>query len=267
MNVNHRKAKESFKPGYNAISTMNELRPDMLMDFGILVLSTGEVFEDKKPLERAYLLVQGEVQLEWAGQKRNISRVNCFDECPWVLHVPSGVEVKITGVAPESELTVHRTDNSVSFDCKLFEPQDTKDEYRGTGTMNETSTRIVRTVFDKSNAPWSNLILGEVINFPGKWSSYPPHDHPQPEIYYYRINPSNGYGYAELGEEVVKVRNNDVVFIEPGVTHPQVATPGYALWYMWVIRHLEDNVYITPRFLPEHLWAMEKDAVIWPNKA
>jgi len=131
--------------------------------------------------------------------------------------------------------------------------------------MKETSTRIVRTIFDLRNAPDARLVLGEVIGFPGKWSSYPPHHHPQPEIYYYKTNPENGFGYAELGDDVVKVKQNDAVLIAPGLTHPQCTAPGYALWYLWVIRHLDDQPYITPVFVPEHLWVLEKDARIWPE--
>ena len=117
---------------------------------------------------------------------------------------------------------------------------------RGAGTMHETSTRIVRTIFDYTNAPYANLVLGEVIGFPGKWSSYPPHHHPQPEIYYYKNNPENGFGYAEVGETVYKVHNGDTVCIPAGMTHPQCTPPGYALWYLWAIRHLDGCPYAQP---------------------
>ena len=92
---------------------------------------------------------------------------------------------------------------------------------------------------------------------------YPPHHHPQPEIYYYKTNPENGFAYAETGDTVHKVHNNDTVFISPGDTHPQCTPPGYALWYLWAIRHLEGNPYGTPTFVPEYLWVQEKNAVYW----
>ena len=239
---------------------------DMDMDFGLLRLTPGQVFEEGQGLERAYLLVSGAVQLEWPDRSVTIHRKNCFDESPWVLHVPGGVPVRITGVASASDLTVHRTQNGRSFAARLYEPQETKDEYRGAGTMGETSTRIVRTVFDYSTAPWSNMVLGEVIGFPGKWSSYPPHRHPQPEIYHYRTLPENGFAYCDLGTEVLKVQDGDTVFITDGHIHPHVTAPGYALWYLWVIRHLDGNPYITPEFIPEHLWVTDPLAKFWPGK-
>lgn len=264
MNNNHLKNPREFEFGYTSIAELNGKRSEMLMDFGIARLAAGEQYACGSMHERAFLLVYGEVKLEWGDKSAQISRANCFDVAPWALHVPQGVMVKITGVAPDSELAIMGTPNSTEFESKLYSPEDTPDEYRGAGTMRETSTRIVRTIFDKSNAPYANLVLGEVIGFPGKWSSYPPHHHPQPEIYYYKHNPSNGFSYAELGEEVVKVHSNDVTFVTEGLTHPQSAAPGYALWYLWAIRHLEGNPYITPTFVPEHLWVTEKDAPIWP---
>ena len=159
-----------------------------------------------------------------------------------------------------------RTHNAQHFGYKVYLPEDTRDEYRGKGLMQEASTRIVRTVFDKSNAPYANLVVGEVIGFPGKWSSFPPHHHVQPEIYYYKLNPEQGFAYAECGEDVYKVRNNATLLLRAGMTHPHVTPPGYALWYLWVIRHLPQNPYGVPTFVPEHTWVMAPDAQYWPER-
>ena len=132
--------------------------------------------------------------------------------------------------------------------------------------MGETSTRICRTVFDFSTAPYANLVVGELINFPGKWSSYPPHYHPQPEIYLYKFDHEQGFGFSEFGEEVYKVRNNDAYIIDKEVTHAQVAAPGYAMYYIWVIRNLENNPFDERIYTPEHKWLLDKNAKIWPDK-
>ncbi len=246
--------------GYTPLAQMNGIHADMRMDCGILRLKAGDVLEDTAALEKAYLLVSGEVTFTYGDTSATVSRGNCFDEAPTALHVDQNTAVTLTGIGADSEVVILRTDNKKAFAAKLYLPQDTPDEHRGAGLMRETSTRIVRTIFDYSNAPYANLVLGEVIGMPGKWSSYPPHHHPQPEIYYYKTNPAHGFGYAELGEDVVKVHSNDAVFIAPGLTHPHCTAPGYALWYLWAIRHLEGAPYITPTFLPEHLWVTEKDA-------
>ena len=69
-----------------------------------------------------------------------------------------------------------------------------------------------------------------------------------------------------LGDDVVKVKNNDTVLILDDVSHPQTAGPGYAMYYVWVIRHLDNDPYIKPVFEPEHLWVTDKNAKIWPDK-
>lgn len=260
----HIKGPKNFSYGYNEIATIENKEQNSLMDFGILRLGNDHSFSEAQNLERAYLLIGGDVTLSWEGKEKRIQRPNCFDFSPWVLHVPKGIEIKITAHA-DSELSVSRTINERSFSPKLYTPEQCASENRGSGTMRETSTRIVRTVFDYSNAPYSNLVIGEVIGYPGKWSSYPPHWHPQPEIYYYRFLPENGYGFAELSESVVKTHHNSTVFITNKETHPQTTAPGYAMWYLWVIRHLENEPYITPTFVDEHLWVTEKDAIIWPE--
>lgn len=252
--------------GYTSVTEIDGKNSDMLMDFGILRLRKGESFAENQPLEKAYLLVYGEVRFEWDDKTREEYRENCFDVPPTALHVSRKTAVKLTCLSEDCEICIIRTENDREFDARLYLPGDTLDEFRGKGTMHEASTRIVRTIFDYSNAPCANLVLGEVIGFPGKWSSYPPHHHPQPEIYYYKTNPSGGFAYAELGDDVVKVHNNDTVLIAPGLTHPQCTPPGYALWYLWAIRHLENDPYAQPDypiFLKEHLWVQQKDIPYW----
>jgi 5-deoxy-glucuronate isomerase len=99
------------------------------------------------------------------------------------------------------------------------------------------------------------LICCELLTPPGNWSSYPPHKHdasaPCPvvneEIYYYRIAgddqimpSSKGFGYQrtytgpeheDAGlpalDELVEVRDHDVVLVPHGYHGPCIAAPGY----------------------------------------
>jgi len=250
--------------GYN--SYFSAEKDNTLMDFGILKLSKGQVETDNDNKERVFMLIQGEVVFNWENESVTAKRDSFLDENPWTLSVPAGVEVRITSNINGSEICVVKTENEQTFPSKLYTNEECANEIRGKGTMNETSTRVVRTVFDYSNAKHSKLVIGEDITFPGKWSSFPPHGHPQPEIYYYKFYPENGYGFSQIGDDVVIVRNNDAVKILDGKAHPQVSAPGYAMYYIWVIRHLDDNPYIVPIFDPEHLWVGKPDAKIWPDK-
>lgn len=57
-----------------------------------------------------------------------------------------------------------------------------------------------------------------------------------------------------------KVRQNDTLLIRDGQDHPQVAAPGYGMYYLWVIRHLPGNHYTIPELTEEHQWANEPGA-------
>ncbi|MEX2682150.1 MAG: 5-deoxy-glucuronate isomerase [Candidatus Sigynarchaeota archaeon] len=269
--------------GMNWVVKIDELPWDdprnAKMDFAILLLEKSQTIVIDQPLEKAFLLLKGDAVLSWKDMitgkviEKNVKRASFFDEDPHCLHVPASVAVTITSAASvQSELAIFMTRNETSFSPKLYLPSECRSEQRGEGTMRETSTRIVRTIFDIDNAPDAKLVLGEVINYPGKWSSYPPHKHPQPEIYHYRFLPENGFGFCMLGEDVVKVKHGDTVKIF-GVEHPQTAGPGYAMFYIWAIRHLDGNPYGakfgTPIFDPEHAWVMKKenDDKIWPPPA
>ena len=100
--------------------------------------------------------------------------------------------------------------------------------------------RDVRTCFDLDNAPYSNMVLGEVVNLPGKWSSYPPHHHPQPECYFYRFDKPMGFGAGWGNGEIYETHHNGLAIITDKM-HSQVTAPGYSCCYAWGIRHLPGN--------------------------
>ncbi|QZY54671.1 5-deoxy-glucuronate isomerase [Crassaminicella profunda] len=258
--------KDGFKPGYNDIVDIDGEYKDYLMDFGILRLEKGQEEVSKEEKERAFLLIKGEVTFEWEGNKETIKRESFIENNPWCLHVPKDVEVKITGVADDTEISVHKTRNDIVFPSKLYTENDCRIEVRGKGLMNEVGTRIVKTILDKSISADSNLVLGEDVHYPGKWSGFPSHYHAQPEIYFYKFYPENGFGLLKLGEEGELLEHNDTVMIESNLVHPQVAAPGYAMYYIWVIRHLENNPYIKPIVVDQHKWLEDPKAKIWPEK-
>jgi 5-deoxy-glucuronate isomerase len=128
------------------------------------------------------------------------------------------------------------------------------------------------------------LMVGETFNPPGCWSSYPPHKHDgrngEPrleEVYHYRIDPPQGFGYqtlysrpdgsvgndapdalSSLGplvEEVTHlVRDGDAVVIPYGY-HPVAAPPGYRLYYLWALAGLDGEARRLALFEdPDHAW-------------
>jgi 5-deoxy-glucuronate isomerase len=249
-----------FPEGYTAVTTVSD--PSGIA-FGVLKLRAGEVWQAVPEGETAFLLMSGDVEAMAGGIERGMSRRSLFDESPSALHVAAGEKVRLAAVRA-SEFTVYAVRNRKPFPSRFYEPEDVPDEHRGKGQVGDSCHRLVRTIFDKRNAPSdADLVLGEVITLQGRWSSYPPHHHPQPEIYHYRFTRPEGYGHAEIGERVVKVRQYDTISIPPGLDHAQCAAPGYGMYYSWVIRHLPQDPYSVPEFTAEHRWTTEPGADYW----
>ncbi len=259
---------EPFGRGFTSITELDGKHSDMLLDFGLLELAKGDVYTCTQQKERAFMLMNGLVVYRWNGKREKAGRKSLLEENPWALHVPQSVEVEVECISDEAEICVERAINMDNFEPVYYRPDDIRSDMFGMGTMQETSTRTVKTVFDALNAPYSGMVLGEVINHPGKWSSYPPHDHPQPEIYHYRLFPKQGFGISILEDEAFIVRDGDTAILTPGKVHSQAAAPGYAMYYIWMIPHLEGNQFLPESriFRKEHAWLLDKSAVIWPDK-
>ena len=251
--------------GENEICRIDGKNGRMRMDISVLKLRAGadeRICEAEK--ETAVLLVKGTVEIRWNGRAAEMHRDSEFDEDPWCLHAPKGVEITLHAKA-DSELVIQKAQNGRDFAAKLYAPQDCRSDVFGEGEWNGTARRIVRTVFDYSNAPYSNMVMGEVITWPGKWSSYPPHCHPQPEVYYYRFDKPQGFGLCLNGDKAYRITDNSYAAIEGGDVHPQTSAPGYAMYYCWMIRHLEDNPWKDRIVAKEHAWLCAKGVSIWPD--
>lgn len=248
-----------FKDGINAIVKMDEAQPNTLMNFYSLKLRQGECFSFNKQFEFAALLMTGRVHFHYEKKTVRAERSDYFSQTPYVLHCPSGTEASVEALT-DCELMLIETENERYFLPLFFDQQNSVElDHRGKGLLENTSYRLVRTVFDKRNRPESNLVLGEIISLQGHWSSYPSHYHAQPEIYHYRFSEPQGYAFGENGPEVLRIEHNDTYQITEGQTHAHCTAPGYALYTLWFIRHT-DNPYLIPTFEPQHEWTRELSA-------
>ncbi len=124
------------------------------------------------------------------------------------------------------------------------------------------------------------LMVGETINKPGCWSSYPPHKHDtnrpgqesaMEEVYFYLLKPRQGFGVqclydapqvAERLEAAFLVRDGDTVVLPHGY-HPAVAAPGYQLCYLWTL-YSEEGIYGSEAWSedPDHAWIRNVEAML-----
>ncbi|MCI8880757.1 MAG: 5-deoxy-glucuronate isomerase [Clostridiaceae bacterium] len=260
-------AKNPLSPGYNPMVSASD-HPEMMgMEFGVYVLRPGDKAAFDFPQEVVYDLLFGEVCLRWAGGERMVRRADCFHEDAIVLHVPQGTHVEVECLSEPAEIAIARTANPRAFAPRLLFPDDClfRREERGIGVMDGMARRDTRTFFDRSVCPETNFYIGEVVHQPGKWSSFPPHTHVEPELYYYKFLPENGFALAEYGDDAYKVKHNDLLGMSANVTHAQACTPGYAEFYLWCIR-LQDDKPLVSTFVPEYEWVNDPDARFFPNE-
>lgn len=254
-----KKFRESFNLSYNLICKIGE-GTDWETEFGVRVLKKGESHEKSFDKETCILFLRGKAKVKIDGKEYKVERKSLFDESPFTFSVGQNHSFSIEA-QEKTELVEVKTGNDREFEPIIVLPEKVRVELRGEERL--LNQRLVKTCWDYSDHPESNLVVGEVVTPSGNSSSYPPHGHPQPEIYFFRLDRPQGYGLCKLGDKSFVIRNNDTVKILDGVDHPQYAAPGYALWYLWLVRHLSDNPYTGFKFLPEHEWMLEKEAKIW----
>ncbi len=243
-----------FEQGVKVLSTAGDAVNDMMMNIAVYRMTAGEsrrfCYEGE---EMAVLLVQGQITFQWEGREETGLRHSFIEEGPYCLHVSCGTEVTVTALV-DSEVLVQTTCNETAFESVFYCPEDCRNDIFGLGVLEGKLERTVRTVFDYKNAPYSNMVNGEVINHQGGWSSYTPHHHPQPEVYYYRYERPEGFGACFIGEDVYKIKDGAVAAIPGGKTHPQVTAPAFPMYYCWMIRHLPGNPWTDRVVDPRYTW-------------
>ncbi len=192
------------------------------------------------------------------------------------LHSPAGAEVALPSSRCERVLPP-----------RYGAAADVPVEVRGAGSATRQVTNFgVPGVWDHAD----KLICCELITPPGNWSSYPPHKHdasePCPvvneEIYYYRIagadqvTPSqDGFGFhrtytgpeheaagLEVIDELIEVRDHDVVLVPHGYHGPCVAGPGYPMYYLNVMAGPAPERALAFCDDPDHAWVRDSWASV-----
>lgn len=243
-------------PGYdqNGVKTISTRDSNMMMDIKVYRMKKGEERRFySSVMETAVLLMSGKIEYVWEQRREEAYRENVFKSLAYCLHVCRGTEVQVRALE-DAEILVQQTDNLREFPAKYYLPCDNQIERARYDVWESTAKRDIGTLFDYNNAPYSNMVCGEIYTYPGRWSSYPPHSHEQPEVYYYRFEKPQGFGACFIGNDVFKIQDGSYCAIPGGLTHPQVTAPGYRMYYVWMIRHFDGNPWTQRIDDPDHAW-------------
>jgi 5-deoxy-glucuronate isomerase len=234
-------------------------------------LSPGEVLELPADAETAAVVLSGVVDASTAdgvSLGRAGGRASVFEAPGDTVYAPAGAGLRLSaadgGPAQVAVASAAAEPSPDAPPARVIGPADQRIAEVGEGNW----SRTVRTILGPEHDA-QRLLLGETINPPGNWSSYPPHRHDRhnppdevdlEEVYLFRTNPGGGFGVqlryeldGDRAEETFMVRDDDIAVIRSGF-HPVVAASGYELYYLWVMAG-EGRV-MMPYLDPAHAWVM-----------
>ncbi len=258
----------TLQQGYNPLVREGEME---YIQFGVFRGSAGDTFTlDTGEQEAVLVILSGRCHLHvneqdyaHVGGRRSV-----FEGNAWSLYAPNHTRITIE-VVDEAEVAISQTRVPAAGEPRLIAPHEVN--VRDVGVWNWR--RDVKDIVDK-RIPASRLVVGETINPPGNWSSWPPHKHDvhhppfeskQEEVYFFKVQPANSFGVARLYtaegdvDELYPIRDNSVLLIRKGY-HPIAAAPGTRVYYLWTLAGESRD--LIPNDAPDYRWMKDTEAVL-----
>ena len=216
------------------------------------------------------MLLQGHCQVSYRLAAKGATEVtttlgprrSVFTDYPHALYLPAGTKFRVQADVP-TELADGRAPSRQRFAPRHIGPEECGLEIRGGGNATRQIVDIMPPGF-----PADRLMVCEVFTPSGNWSSYPPHKHDQDrppsevkleEIYYYRFDQPDGYGFQRLydgrSDRTEIVRHGDVITVRSGY-HPFVTAYGYHAYYLNVLAGTRRSMAASddPRYAALRAW-------------
>ena len=224
------------------------------LEFTLLTLSAGEAYGGITGDRECVLDVfsgTAAIEVQGAGFEKAFpkvgSRQDVFSGPPCALYLPPQSAFQIRALSHTFRAGLFSSPATRAGQASLIAGSAVVSKQVGQGCFERT----VHTAIGQ-DVPAERLLAGETMNAPGCWSSFPPHKHDRAnppgearleEVYYFQIQPANGFGFiwtytaeheADGFNNVFVVEDGDTVLLPKGY-HPVVAAPGCRLHYTWVL--------------------------------
>jgi 5-deoxy-glucuronate isomerase len=234
------------------------------LELGLLRLAKGGAWQGETGnCEAALVILGGRCDIvsgdeRWQGLGE---RADVFEGKASAVYLPAGRSFSVAAPDGEVRIAVCKAVAEPGTASCVIRPADVKSRMVGAHNWRREVQDIVG-----ADVPARRLLVGETYNEPGAWSSYPPHKHDVAslpdevkleEIYYFRVNPPEGFGIQRIYtgdgsvDEVYAIADGDTVVIPRGY-HPVAAAPGYRVYYLWMLAGPERVM--RPRDDPAHAW-------------
>jgi 5-deoxy-glucuronate isomerase len=207
----------------------------------ILDRSTARVAWENGRSETALICLSGTVEVMVGDERFSLSERDSA-------YIPRdssiSLQTKLSGDIAEffAEVEGH-------YAMKVVRYADIKDDKTLHFTAGGPATTRDLNILIGKNVQAGRLLAGLTISEPGNWTSWPPHEHSAmlEEMYVYTNMPPPAFGIqfvytnSEEPELATVVRDGDVVLMPRGY-HPNVATPGHRIGFIWAMAaHREEK--------------------------
>ncbi|MFN4227664.1 MAG: 5-deoxy-glucuronate isomerase [Candidatus Ratteibacteria bacterium] len=229
------------KEGYQKI--LSPENSDLkLLSFSMIKKEEGVYEGNTEKEEKVFVITEGKckfyVEKNLIG---TMKRKNVFEEPPMAVYLPPYYEYKIE-FEKKTEICIVGCPGKGIGKPKFLNSKDIKFRRVGEETYFRNIADIITETFVAEK-----LLVGETINDPGNWSSYPPHKHdtnnpPEEyqleELYFFKIFPPKGFGiiriFDDTEDNLFLIKNNEIVTIPKGY-HPVGVIPKHQIYYLWAL--------------------------------
>jgi 5-deoxy-glucuronate isomerase len=224
--------------------------PCRLVDFARLVLDDGATHTGMTgQREMLLVLFGGRCTVEVGGYAfRHIGkRAHPFAGMPHAVYLPANMSYTITAHGT-LDAGLCSAPSDLKTDPYLIAPSEVTSHQFGAANFSR-ELRNILTSSDQPDHPAQRLIVGETLVPSGNWSTYPPHRHEHDdlpreafheELYYFRVNPPEGFGIArhyspERGYDVNYTVRDSTILMAPHGYHTTCSAPGYTNYFLWML--------------------------------
>jgi 5-deoxy-glucuronate isomerase len=231
--------------GLNALPN----NPCRLLDFQLLVLAAGQQYAGQTgDREVLAVILGGKATFEVAGKRfeKVGGRPNVFNGKPHSVYLPTGVEYRIQAEGP-AQIALTSAPSDLKAEAYVILPDRVAQGAWGAANFKRYFHQILTTA-SQPDLPARRLIVGETFTPSGNWSTFPPHKHEKDdlpreafheEMYYFKVNPADGFGiarhYNERGFEANYTVRDNTILMAPDGYHTVVSAPGYMTYYLWFL--------------------------------
>lgn len=211
----------------------------------------------------------GQCQFAGVGGRRTV-----FDGPPHTVYIPCNSAYTVTAGDSAVEIAIGGARSDRAGEAAHIRPDQVSYAPRGIWHWKRHIYDVITTV----NPVSQRLIIIEVITPPGHWSSVPPHkhDHHNPpfesdveEIYFYKMQPEQGFGFQRIytddrSLDAALVVEHNCATIQPRGYHPVANHPGYQMYYLNILGG--EHRLLLPCDDADHAWVKDLERAIYARE-